>query len=271
MDYSRYTFLRTEVRDHIAHVVLSRPEKANACRREEHGEFATILRDLSVDDDVRVVLISSTGKAFSVGADYEYMEELVSDRDALAELQVQARELVHAHIDLDKPVVCAMQGAASGSGLMFGLLSDIVIADRDARIVDGHVTIALAAGDGGALYWPLAAGLVRAKRHLLTGDWVTAEQAVQYGLIAEVVDNGHCLERAREYAERFVGMPQLALRYTKRALNQWLRHGATVAFDYSLALEIQTFAMTPDAVRGAVAAMRAQLRTRPAEAGDGTA
>jgi enoyl-CoA hydratase len=258
-DYSRYTFLRTEVRDHIAHVVLSRPEKANACRRQEHAEFATILRDLAVDDDVRVVLISSTGRSFSVGADYDYMEELVSDRHALAELQVQASELVHAHIDLDKPVVCAMQGAATGSGLMFGLLSDIVVADRDARIADGHVTIALAAGDGGAMIWPLAMGLVRAKRHLLTGDWITAEQAERYGLIAEVVDNGQCLARATEYAERFVAMPQLALRFTKRALNQWMRHGAQVAFDFSLALEVQTFALAGDEVRAAVAQMQQRL------------
>jgi enoyl-CoA hydratase len=263
MDYSRYSFLRTEVRNHIAHITLSRPEKANSCRGDEHAEFATILRDIAVDDDVWAVLISSTGRSFSVGADYGWMEELLSDHDALVELQKQASELVHAHIDLDKPVVCAMQGMATGSGLMFGLLSDVVIADRDARIADGHVTIALAAGDGGAMFWPLAAGLVRAKRHLLTGDVVTAEDAVRYGLIAEVVDNGQCLQRATEYAERWVAMPQLALRYTKRALNQWLRHGAQVAFDYSLALEIQSFAMTPDAVRDAVAQLREQLKNRP--------
>lgn len=267
MDYSRYTFLRTEVRDHIAHVTLSRPDKANACRREEHGEFATILRDLAVDDDVWVVLITSTGRSFSVGADYEYMEQLVSDREVLMELQVQASELVHSHIDLDKPVVCAMQGVATGSGLMFGLLADIVVADRDARIADGHVTIALAAGDGGAMIWPLAMGLVRAKKHLLTGDWIGAEEAQRCGLIAEVVDTGHCVERATEYAERLVAMPQQALRYTKRALNQWLRHGAQLAFDYSLALEVQTFALTPDAVRGAVAQMQSRLAARAADGG----
>lgn len=260
MDYSRYSFLRTEVRNHIAHIVLSRPEKANACRREDHGEFAGILRDVAVDDEVRAVLISSSGSAFSVGADYEYMEELLIDPDCLVELQAQARELVHAHIDLDKPVVCAMQGAAVGSGLMFGLMSDIVVADRDARLIDAHVAVGLAAGDGGALYWPLAAGLVRAKRHLLTGDLITAEEAQRYGLIAEVVDNGRCLERAREFAERFVALPQLAVRYTKRALNQWLRHGADIAFDYSLALEVQTFALTPHTVRTALAAMQRDRR-----------
>jgi len=250
--YEKYTFLKTEVRDSIAFVTIDNPEKMNACSHEDHGEFATILRDVAADDEVKAVVLTGAGRAFSVGATYDYMKQLTEDRVALEELQVQVRELVRSHIDLDKPVVSAINGVATGSGLMLALLSDYVIVEENVKMADGHIKAALAAGDGGVLIWPMAVGITRAKRYLMTGDWIDAAEAERIGLVTELVPVGSSLERATEVAVDFTNMPQQAVRFTKRAINQWLNVGSTIGFELSAALEVQTFGMYGDQVRKAV-------------------
>lgn len=250
--YEHYTFLKTEVRDSIAFVTIDNPAKMNACSHEDHGEFATILRDVAQDDEVKAVVLTGAGRAFSVGATYEYMKQLTEDRAALEELQVQVRELVRSHIDLEKPVVSAINGVATGSGLMLALLSDYSIVEENVKMADGHIKAALAAGDGGALIWPMAVGITRAKRYLMTGDWIDATEAERIGLVTELVPAGTSLERATEVAIEFTKMPQQAVQFTKRALNQWLSIGSTIGFELSAALEVQTFGMYGDQVRKAV-------------------
>jgi enoyl-CoA hydratase len=256
IDPSRYSFLKVQVHDGIAHVTMNRPERANACEGDDHVEFGWILRDIASDPAVSVAVLHGAGRHFSVGATFDWMTELTYDHAKLMELQGQVHELVRAHIDNDKPVVAAISGAATGSGLMFALLSDYVIIEERGRLSDGHTRAALAAGDGGVLIWPLAVGLTRAKRYLLTGDWIDAQEAERIGLVTEVVPNGTSLERALEVAERFKQMPEMALRATKRALNQWLSLSAANGFDYSVASEIQTFSIGGAEVRKHVELLR---------------
>lgn len=252
MNYEGYRFLQVERRDGIAFVTITNPEKMNACSHEDHAEFATILRDVAVDDEVRAVVLTGAGRAFSVGATYEYMRQLTEDQEARTELQDQVRELVRSHIDLEKPVVAAINGVATGSGLMLALLSDYVIIEENVKIADGHIKAALAAGDGGVLIWPLAVGITRAKRYLMTGDWIDAAEAERIGLVTELVPEGEALPRATEVAEDFTRMPQEALRFTKRAINQWLSFSASIGFELSASLEMQTFGLHGDQVRARV-------------------
>ncbi|MHB1536901.1 MAG: enoyl-CoA hydratase-related protein [Solirubrobacteraceae bacterium] len=256
LDPSRYSFFDVQVRDGIAFVTINRPERANACDAADHGEFAAVLRDIAADGEVLVAVLHGAGRVFSVGATYDWMDELTREGEMLVELQSQVRELVRAHIDLDKPVVAAINGVATGSGLMFALLSDYVIMEEQAKLADGHVRAALAAGDGGVLIWPLAAGITRAKRYLLTGDWIDAGEAERIGLVTEIVPTGTSLQRATDVAERFRVMPQMAVRATKRAINQWLSVGMATSFDYSAALEMQTFSLGGEEVRAAVEMLR---------------
>jgi len=250
--YAGYTFLKTEVRDSIAFVTIDNPEKMNACSHEDHAEFATILRDVAADDEVKAVVLTGAGRAFSVGATYDYMKQLTEDQQALSELQTQVRELVRSHIDLEKPVVAAINGVATGSGLMLALLSDYSIVEENVKMADGHIKAALAAGDGGVLIWPMAVGITRAKRYLMTGDWIEAAEAERIGLVTELVPKGTALERATKVAEDFAAMPEQAVRFTKRAINQWLSFGASVGFELSASLEMQTFGFHGDQVRKAV-------------------
>jgi enoyl-CoA hydratase len=265
LDPSTYSFLTVELRDGIAFIEMNRPERMNACDAEDHEEFPRILREIANDPRVEVAVLHGAGRAFSVGATYEWMVELTQNRPMLLELQDQVRELVRAHIDNDKPIVAAVNGFATGSGLMFALLSDWIVMEEHARIADGHIQAALAAGDGGTLIWPLAVGITRAKRYLMTGDWIDAVEAERIGLVTELVPTGDSLARATEVAERFKSMPQQAVRATKRSLNQWLSFGASTSFELSAALEMQSFDTMGDEVRAAVATLQENQRRNKRE------
>lgn len=224
----------------VALIRLSQPDSLNALDARGHSSLGRALRAMTAAPDVRVVLLHADGSSFSVGGHREYMESLGASAEERASTMVDAREIVLAHIDCDKPVVAVIQGAVIGGGAAFALFSDIIVAEQSTRIADGHTRVAMAAGDGGALIWPLAVGLTRAKRFLLTSDWLTAVEAERYGLVTEVVADGDGYERGLSYAHRLAAGSQRALRHTKRALNMHLRARAADVFELSLALEMES-------------------------------
>jgi len=146
-----------------------------------------------------------------------------------------------------------MHGPAVGAGLVAGLLADISIAAKDARIVDGHTRLGVAAGDHAAIVWPLLCGMAKAKYYLLLCESMTGEEAERIGLISLAVPESELVNRAFEVAERLAAGSQTAIRWTKYALNNWLRL-AGPSFDTSLALEFMGFA-GPD-VREGIASLR---------------
>jgi enoyl-CoA hydratase len=254
MDYSGYDFFRVEVADGIAVATINRPETLNAHQANDHAEYGRLLRDFNADPDVLVAVVTGAGRTFSISAPPDVMESKIATPEGILNLQEEARELVHAHIDLCKPIIAALNGPALGSALIFALLCDFTIVERHVKIADRHVLVGLAAGDGNALLFPLTMGLTRAKKFIYTGQLMTAEEAERIGLISEVVDTGAALTRALELAREIRELHAVAVQLTKRALNQWLALGATTAFDLSLAAETQTFALHGEAV---IARMRA--------------
>ncbi len=249
MDASSYSYFDVSVQDGIALLRFNRPDKMNACTLDQHAEMPRVLRELQHDPQVRAAVVTGSGDSFSIGGDYDLLGQTYRNENGELDRVIEdGRELVHAHVELDKPIIAAINGYAMGAGAAFGLLCDVIIIERGVRIADGHVRAAIAAGDGGTLAWPLAVGLVKAKRYLLTGDWITAEEAERIGLATEVAEPGQSLDRAMEYARRFVAGPQQAIRATKRGLNDWLRNGVTITFDHSLALEGMTM-RSDDAAR----------------------
>ena len=255
--YDDLRFLDVEIDAGVAVVRLAGPEPGNAISFEGHVEMSTILPRLGRDDRVDAVLLTGAGDAFCVGPTAAFMACIAEGEPGfVARLMQDVRLLVQGHVDFEKPVVSALNGPAGGGPLAFALLADVVIAERHATLSDMHVAAAVAAGDGGVLIWPLAMGLLRAKRYLLTGDPLAAEEAARLGLVTEVVDPGRSFARAMVYARRFAAGPRQALRHTKRALNQWLRLGMP-AFDLSWAGEILTVA-TPEAREASQALARGE-------------
>ena len=146
-----------------------------------------------------------------------------------------------------------MHGPAVGAGLVAGLLADVSIAAKNARIIDGHTRLGVAAGDHAAIVWPLLCGMAKAKYYLLLCEQVSGEEAERIGLISMVCEENQLNEKALEVARKLASGAQTALRWTKYSLNNWLRL-AGPSFDASLALEMVGFS-GPEAKEG-VASLR---------------
>lgn len=214
--------------------------RVNAADAAMHGELARVWRDVDADPTVNAAIIAGAGRAFSGGGDFAMIEAMIADFDTRARVWREARDLVYGIVNCSKPVVSAMRGPAVGAGLVCGLLADVSVAARDARIIDGHTRLGVAAGDHAAMVWPLLCGMAKAKYYLLLCDPVSGEEAERIGLVSLAVDDAELDATAERIAARLAEGAQGAIRWTKYALNNWLRMmGPT--FDASLALEFMGF------------------------------
>jgi enoyl-CoA hydratase len=252
--YARYTKLKfANPAERVLEIILDNPGKLNATDAAMHGELAEIWRDVDADPDISVALLRGAGNAFSAGGDLALVESLTQDFTARARVWKEARDLVYNIINCNKPVVSAIEGPAVGAGLVAGLLADISVAGRSARIIDGHTRLGVAAGDHAAIVWPLLCGLAKAKYYLLLCEPLSGEEAERIGLISRVAEDGKAYETALAIAKRLAAAAPSAVRWTKYALNNWLRM-AGPTFDTSLALEFLGF--TGPEVQEGVASLR---------------
>lgn len=239
---------------HVVEVRLSRPELLNRVDGLLHAELIDVLTALR-EDPARAVILSSVGKVFSAGGDFAMMELAQRDSDVRRATVEDGRRLVRAILDLPQPLVVAMHAAAIGVGATIALLGDVLVASRRAVLADTHVGVGLVAGDGGALAWPQAGGMLRARRHLLTGDPLDAVTAHSLGMVTDLAEDAdECLRIARDVAGRIAAQAPLAVRGTKQALNRISAQRAGEVLDLSLSLEEHTLA-SEDLLEG-VAAFR---------------
>ncbi len=224
-----------------------------------HRELAEIWRDVSADDSVRCAVLRGEGLGFSGGGDLGLVQDMADDVEIRHRVWKEARDLVYNVINCDKPIVSAMHGPAVGAGLVAGMLADISIAARGAKIVDGHTRLGVAAGDHAAIVWPLLCGMAKAKYYLLLCEAVSGAEAERIGLVSLAVEEDQLLPKAYEIADRLASGSQTAIRWTKYALNNWLRQ-AGPTFDASLALEFMGFA-GPDVKEG-LASLRERRRPK---------
>jgi enoyl-CoA hydratase len=234
----------------VLRIVLDAPN-LNAVGPDAHRDLADVWLTVDRDPDVRVALFTGAGDAFSAGGSFELIDQTVRDYAARTRIMREARDLVFNVINCSKPVVSAIHGPAVGAGLVVGLLADVSIAGRSARIIDGHTRLGVTAGDHAAICWPLLCGMAKAKYYLLTCETLTGEEAERIGLVSLCVDDAEVQDRALAVARDLAGGAQSAIRWTKHTLNHWYRVLAPV-FDTSLAYEFYGFG-GPDAREGLAA------------------
>lgn len=263
MDYSHYTTLaitRRGPHDSVLDIQMRALNgKLPTAGHDGHRELAQIWRDVGADDTVRCAVLRGEGLGFSGGGDLALVEDMASDFEVRSRVWKEARDLVYNVINCDKPIVSALHGPAVGAGLVAGLLADISVAARGAKIVDGHTRLGVAAGDHAAIVWPLLCGMAKAKYYLMLCEAVTGEEAERIGLVSLAVEEDQLLPRAYEIADKLAQGSQSAIRWTKYSLNNWLRQ-AGPAFDTSLALEFMGFA-GPDVKEG-IASLRERRAPR---------
>src|SRR5438067_6918923 len=238
---------------HILRLTLRAPGRLNAVSGPMHRELAALWPTVGEDGETRAVLVRGADGAFSAGGDLDLVLEIANEYETRLRVFHEARDLVYNILACPKPIVSAMTGPAVGAGLAIGLLADISIVTPNARIVDGHTKLGVAAGDHAVIVWPLLCGMAKAKYHLLLCEPVDGETAERLGLVSLCVPAEEVEERALEIARRLAAGSQTAIAHTKLALNNWLR-AAGPAFDASLALEFLD--MTGPDVREGVAAVR---------------
>ena len=224
----------------VLRVTMNNPGRLNSADAVMHAELARIWRDVDEDEAVRAVVLTGAGTAFSAGGDFDMIQAIMDDFPTRARIYKEARAIVMNLIDCEKPVVSAMRGPAVGAGLVCGLLADISLATPEARIIDGHTRLGVAAGDHAAIVWPLLCGMAKAKYYLLLCEPLSGAEAERIGLISQVVPDAELDAKAVEIAGKLADGPAHAIRWTKHTLNHWLRT-AGPAFDASAALEMLGF------------------------------
>lgn len=243
-DYSKYEALKVEKADRVATVTLNRPDSLNAVNAVMHHELMTIWLDLAEDQEVNAIILTGAGRAFCAGGDVKNMASRAGTSDgrrrSLA-TPAEARRIVEGMLDVEQPIIGAINGDAVGLGATIALLTDITVVSEKARFADTHVRVGIVAGDGGALIWPLLVGPHRAKEFLMRGHFINGAEAGRIGMVNYAVPPEQVMAKARELAQELADGPTWAIRWSKLAVNKWLKHQANLIMDASLAYEMMTF------------------------------
>jgi enoyl-CoA hydratase len=241
MDYKDYQHLEFEHRPNgVLLITFNRPEVLNATNDRLHWELTQIWLTIGADPKTKVAVVTGKGRAFSAGGDLEMVDRNSTDPRRLAQVVQEASDIVYNMINLDKPIISAINGVAVGAGLVVALLADVSIISESARFTDGHTKLGVVAGDHAAIVWPLLCGMAKAKYYLLTSDFIDGKEAERIGLVSLCVPADQLMGKAFEVADKLAAGSQQAIRWTKRSLNNWLRMAGPI-FDQSIALEMLTF------------------------------
>lgn len=232
--YRRFTFHRE---GRVLTATIAAPGAVNAVDGALHDELAHIFTDLQRDPESDLIILTGAGRAFCAGGDFDWFEQQIREPKRFRDIGWDAKRIVTSLLDLEKPIICRLNGAAAGLGATIALLCDVIIADERAVIGDPHVKVGLVAGDGGAVIWPQLVGFARAKELLLTGDLVPAPEAVRIGLINHAVPGDQLDAKVAEVAGKILANPRWAVRYTKTIANQPLKALAAQMMDASIAYE----------------------------------
>ena len=256
--FDRYSRLQIDEHAHgVMLITLSNPGKLNATDAGLHAELSTIFADAHASPEVRAVVVTGEGTAFSAGGDLDWIGEQVGNYERTMSVMREAGDIVRTMIECDTPIVSAINGVAVGAGLAVALMADISIIDQDTKLTDGHLRLGVAAGDHAVAIWPLLCGMAKAKYYLLTSDFIDGREAERIGLVSKAVPAAEVLPEALAIADRLARGPRQATALTKRALNHWLRQ-ALPNFEASLAYEMLNF-LGPEATEG-LAALRERRR-----------
>ncbi len=251
-DFSRYERIVATRSDRILTLTLTAPNPVNAVDGEMHHELSRIFLDAQDDPASDLIVLTGAGRAFCAGGDTTWFKTHIENPASFRALGPEAKRIITSLLELEKPILCRLNGAAAGLGATIALMCDVIIASEKAVVGDPHVKVGLVAGDGGAIIWPQLIGFARAKELLMTGEMLTAERALHLGLINHVVAHDQLDAKVAEVADRILANPKWAVRWTKTTANIPLRALAAQLLDAAMAYELLSNSL--DDRREAVAA-----------------
>lgn len=232
--YERFTFERN---DRVLTAAITSDHPVNGVDAVMHEELGRVFTDLQRDRESDIIILTGKGRAFCAGGDFDWFDEQISDPAKFRDIAWEAKRIVTSILDMEKPMLCRLNGAAAGLGATIALLCDMIVSDETALIGDPHVKVGLVAGDGGAVIWPQLVGFAKAKELLMTGDLLTAPEAQQLGLINYAVPKDQLDTKISELVAKLQGNPKWAVRWTKSVANIPLRALAAQLMDASVGWE----------------------------------
>jgi len=254
-----YENLLYEVKDHIARITFNRPNVLNALNRKTIEELGECLMAARLDDSVRVVILTGSGeKAFIAGADINELA-LRTPIDG-KDFSLFGQEIIHRLETLGKPSIAAINGFALGGGCELALACTMRIASRNAKLGQPEVKLGILPGYGGSQRLPRLCGKGLAHELILTGEMITAEEALRIGLVNRVVESADLLSTAESIAKKIIANAPLAVKYAMEAIER----GMEMPLEEGLFLEATLFGLccaTEDMREGT----RAFIEKRPAK------
>jgi enoyl-CoA hydratase len=244
MDYTKYAHVVDfDLTDGIATVTFNRPDRRNAIATDVHAELEELWLDLARDSDVRVIILTGAGTVFSAGGNIKQMAAIHGTPEgyltALHALSAGPR-LLNNLLSIEQPIIAALNGDAIGLGATIALFCDIVVMNETAMIGDTHVRVGLSAGDGGGVVWPMLIGMAKAKEMLMRGRLINGTEAERINLINYAVPADQVMAKAMEIAQDLNSLPPIAVRFSKRPMNQILKQQFNLAMDSSIAYEMMS-------------------------------
>jgi enoyl-CoA hydratase len=216
----------------------------NQMTRQMHLELSTVFQEINRDPETRVVVLTGSGdRAFSAGGDINLMAKRIeeSDHERWVQGNREGKDILRGLLNLEKPLIGRINGHAMGFGATLAAFCDISFMVKQAKIADSHVKVGLAAGDGGALIWPLKMGFWKAKEFLLTGDPLTGERAAELGLISHAVESDALDAAVFGLAERLAGGASKAINGTKMAIHHVLKRLLDPSIDMGFSVETESY------------------------------
>lgn len=223
-----------EVANSVACLTLNRPDSLNSFTADMHAEVAEVLAAAADDADIRAVVITGAGRGFCAGQDLNDRNVAPGERIDLGDsVETFYNPLIRRITAMPKPVICAVNGVAAGAGANIALACDLVFAARSAKFVESFAMLGLIPDSGGTWHLPRLVGMARAKGMAMLMPKISAEQAKEWGLIWEVVDDEELLSTVMTLAEHLATQPTLGFAMTKQAFAASMTH----SLDQQLELE----------------------------------
>jgi 2-(1,2-epoxy-1,2-dihydrophenyl)acetyl-CoA isomerase len=215
--------VQTERRGGVFTIILDRPDAMNAVDKQLGADLLAALQTAAADDEVRAVVLTGNGRAFSSGADLKAGFDLGPDNrpDVGGALRERFHPIIHAIREIPKPVVAKVNGAAAGIGCSFALACDLIVASEKAFFLLAFVNIGLVPDGGSSFLIPERVGFARAAEMALLGERIPAAQALEWGLITRVVPDSELTAEVDALADRLATGPTRSYAATKRQLNAW--------------------------------------------------
>ena len=257
MDFDSYRRLKFE-RDGRVLCVIIDSGPMNAVDFELHEELGKVFYEVQQDEDSDLILLTGAGRTFCAGGDMDWFQAMIDDTSKFRDITTDAKRIINSLLEMEKPIVCRLNGAAAGLGASIALLCDVIVADERALIGDPHVKVGLVAGDGGAIIWPQLIGFARAKEMLLTGAMLRGSEAAAMGLVNYAVPAEELDAKVDEMVGKILANPRWAVRWTKTAINLVLRDISNKVTETALAYEVNS-----NATKDRQEAINAFIEKRP--------